>query len=78
MLLDQNEIANALKKALPKLSAEDIQKATAALMAAASNWQEVDLTEKFGANMSVQCKDICALGEAHDKGKKIRAFIKNE
>ena len=78
MLLNQSEIAGTLKKALPKLSEEEIKKATEALMTAAGEWQEVDLKEMFGANFSVQCKDICALGEAYDKGQKIKAFIKKE
>ncbi|OGX25107.1 MAG: hypothetical protein A2787_03085 [Omnitrophica WOR_2 bacterium RIFCSPHIGHO2_01_FULL_48_9] len=76
MLLNQNEIIGILKKVLPKTSEEDIRKAAEALTVAAGNWQEVDLKETFGASYSIQCKDICALGEAFDKGQEIKAFIK--
>ena len=47
-------------------------------MTAAGEWQEVNLKEMFGASFPIQCKDICVLGEAYDKGRKIKAFIKKE
>jgi len=40
-----------------------------------TQWQEVDLTESLGAMLSVQCRDICAIGKAYEEGFKIRAFI---
>ncbi len=78
MLLSEDQISSALKKALPNLPTSEIQKATAALIVAGREWQEVNLKEMFGASISIQCKDICVLGEAYDKGQKIRAFIKKE
>ncbi|MDP2654413.1 MAG: hypothetical protein Q8Q08_10335 [Candidatus Omnitrophota bacterium] len=75
MPLTQSEIEDILKKTLPDLRGEDISKAARTILAAAGEWQEVDVDEKLGAGMSIQCKDICALGEAYSKGVRIRAFI---
>ena len=76
MLLNQEQVTKTLKQTLPKLTELELSLATAALMAASKEWQEVNLKENLGANVSIQCKDICALGEAHDRGVEIRAFIK--
>ncbi len=78
MVLDDEDIKKALKEVLPKLSAEDILKVVAVLRVASCNWQEVNVKETIGAQISVQCKDICALGEAFDKGLQIRAFVKKK
>ena len=77
MLLNREEIKKTLKETLPKLTESELDLASAALIAGSNKkWKEVDLKESFGANLSIQCKDICALGEAHNKGKVIKAFIK--
>jgi hypothetical protein len=75
MLLAIDEIQNALKKSLPGVPESQLQKAAQAISEATGQWQEVDLKEELGANISVQCQDICTLGEAFAHGKKIRAFI---
>ena len=75
MLLNQQEMEQVLKKVLPQLSQSDIKIAVAALENAMGQWKEVDLAENLGADVSVQCQDICALGAAHHKGCRIRAFI---
>ncbi len=75
MLLSQNEIISILKKAIPRLTEEECRAAAGALVAATGKWKEANLKEMFGASLSVQCKDICALGEAHSRGFKIKAFI---
>ena len=77
MLLTPEEIKEALKKTLPKLSNEDIERAAKAIVESNGKWREVDLTENLGAAISVQCADICCLGEAYSKGKQIKAFISN-
>lgn len=74
MLLTREEIEEALKKVLPNLPSQDIQKAAKALIELEGKWQEIDVTE-IGAALSVQCPDICPLGEAYAKGKRIRAFV---
>ena len=78
MLLTIEEIEDSLKKALPTVPAKDVRRAAEAIIKAAGKWQEVDLSEKLGAEISIQCKDICALGSAHDKGLQIRAFVSKE
>ena len=78
MLLTLNEIEDVLKKTLPEVQDKDICRAAKSLIDATGKWQEVDLSETLGAEISVQCKDICALGSAHDKGLHIRAFIAKE
>ena len=75
MLLTQEEITSILKKTLPTTQEQDIQKAAQAIVSATGKWQEVDVQNKLGAGLSVQCKDICALGEAYSKGVSIRAFV---
>ncbi len=75
MVLTIEEIENVLKKNLLNISDGDIKKTAQALIAASGKWQEVNLTENLGAGLSVQCKDICCLGEAYSKGYQIRAFI---
>ena len=76
MLLKPTEIESVLKESLPNVPVKDIQHAVQALEKASSEWQEVNLTESLGAMVSVQCRDICALGEAYQSGCSIRAFIK--
>lgn len=78
MLLTLEEIKTALKKALPATPAKDIERAAQAIVEASGKWQEVDLKDKLGAEVSIQCKDICALGAAHDQGRQIRAFIEKK
>ncbi len=78
MLLTLNELEDTLRKTLPDVSNKDIRRAAQAISEATGKWQEVDLSETLGAEISVQCRDICALGQAHDKGLRIRAFIAKE
>ena len=78
MLLTVEEIENILRKTLPGIPLENIRRAAQSIIEATGKWQEVDLTETLGAEISVQCRDICALGQAHDKGLRIRAFIAKE
>lgn len=78
MLLTMEEIESALKRSLPTVADKDIRSAAEAIVQAAGKWQEVDLSEKLGAEISIQCRDICALGAAHDKGLQIRAFVSKE
>ena len=78
MLLTIEEIKETLKRALPNVSPKDIDRAAAAIIETSGAWQEVDLKDKLGAEVSIQCKDICALGAAHDEGMLIRAFIQKK
>ena len=78
MLLTLNEIEDVLRKTLPGVQDKDIRCAAKSLIDATGKWQEVDLSETLGAEISVQCRDICALGQAHDKGLCIRAFVAKE
>ncbi len=78
MLLTIEEIKEALKKTLPNIPGKDIERAAQAIIEASGAWQEVDLKDKLGAEVSIQCKDICALGAAHDEGMLIRAFIQRK
>ncbi|MFA5059559.1 MAG: hypothetical protein WC676_02930 [Candidatus Omnitrophota bacterium] len=75
MVLTLTEIEDILKKNLPSASEKDIQKTALSLIEATGKWKEVDLVETLGAELSVQCRDICVLGNAHHNGKRIRAFI---
>ena len=75
MVLTVEEIEDVLKKNLKDVSAADIRRASQAIVQASGKWREVDLTDSLGALLSVQCKDICTLGEAFSKGCHIRAFI---
>ena len=74
MVLIQKEIEAVLQKSLPNLSDVDVRKAAKSITEATGEWKEID-TSNLGASLSVQCCDICALGEAHDKGLRIRAFV---
>ena len=78
MLLTQAEIEDVLRKTLPGVQEKDIRGAAKSLMEATGKWQEVNLSETLGAEISVQCRDICALGQAYDKGLHIRAFVAKE
>lgn len=78
MPLSLEEIQNVLKGALPFLAANDIQRAAEAIRKAAGNWKELDLKDRLGAELSVQCRDICAIGQAYQEGVHIRAFICKE
>ena len=78
MLLTVDEIKDTLKKTLPFVPDKDINRAAQAIAEAAGKWQEVDLTETLGAEISIQCRDICAIGAAHNKGFHIRTFISKE
>ena len=75
MLLNEKEIEKALKQALPKMDQGSIDRAVKAIVEASGQWKEVDVKEELGANISVQCRDICALGAAHEKGLRFRVFI---
>jgi hypothetical protein len=75
MLLNEKEIEQALKRALPKVDQESIQGAVKAIVEAQGQWKEVDVKEDLGAQVSVQCRDICALGAAYEKGLLFRVFI---
>jgi len=75
MLLTLDEIRTILKENLPKASDQEILRAADALSQAKGRWKEVNVADTIGAQLSVQCRDICALGEAYQKGTKIRAFI---
>lgn len=75
MPLTLEEIEKILQEALPRVAKEDIHKPVAALRKVMGGWQEVDLTESLGAMLSVQCRDICAIGKAYEDGFAIRAFI---
>lgn len=76
MVLSGEEIRNALKKTLPKLTNQEIDKAARSILEASGQWREVDLKDKLGAGLSVQCRDICAIGDAFSKNMQIRVFIK--
>ena len=78
IMLKEEEIENLLRKTLPEVSDSDIRRVARTLRDAAGQWKEVDLSETLGAQYSVQCRDICALGMAHFKGQRIRAFILEE
>ncbi|GEM_PF-2235149 len=78
MLLTQEEIKTILQKTLPKLSEKDAEAAASALVKDVSEWKEVDLPGHLGAELSVQCRDICALGAAYEEGDRIRAFIRKK
>ena len=75
MLLTIDEIEGVLRKTLPYVPDKDIHRSAQSIIEAAGKWQEVDLSETLGAEISVQCRDICVLGQAYDKGLRIRAFI---
>ena len=76
MLLTKTEIENVLRSTLPGAQENDIRKAASSLMETRGEWQEIDVSENLGATMSVQCKDICPLGEAYHKGHSFRVFVK--
>jgi hypothetical protein len=78
MLLTIEEIKEALKKSLPNIPSKDIERAAQAIIEASGKWQEVDLKDNLGAEVSIQCKDICALGAAHGEGMQIRAFVQKK
>lgn len=79
MLLTQEEIENVLKKMLADVSPSDISRAATALVEESTQkWSEVNIAESLGANYSVQCKDICVLGDAIAKGTDIKAFISRQ
>ena len=75
MVLNEKEIEQALKQALPNVDQGSIQRAVKAIIEASGQWKEVDIKEELGAVFSVQCRDICALGAAHEKGLSFRVFI---
>ena len=75
MLINEKEIEQALKRTLPKVDEQSIQRAVKAIVEANGHWKEVNVKEDLGANISVQCRDICALGAAHEKGLSFRVFI---
>lgn len=78
MLLSKGEIEAILRKTIPNVSDKDIQKAAQSLVEATGQWKEVDLAGALGAELSIQCRDICAIGDAHQKGLRIKAFIENK
>ena len=75
MLLNADEIKQVLRRTLPNHTETDIDKAVKAITETTGKWQEVDLKEKLGAGISIQCRDICAVGEAYSNGCRIRAFM---
>jgi len=74
MLLTLDEIENVLRKTLPYVPEKDIHYTAETITNTIGEWREVDVSE-IGARLSVQCRDICPLGEAYEKGLNIRAFI---
>ena len=77
MILTPDEAEAALAKALPGLSEAQRAAAVEAIEAAGGTFEEVDLADHLGAEVSIQCRDICVLGELHDRGVPIRAFVRS-
>ena len=75
MVLGEEEIVKILKQNLRDVPEMEIERVAQAICKATGKWQEVDLNDSLGAIMSVQCKDICAIGDAFSKGYCIRTFI---
>ncbi len=78
MLLSKNEIITILKSDLFGVPEEYLEKAAQSLVEATGKWHEVDLADVLGATFSVQCRDICAIGEAYQKGLRIKAFVEEK
>jgi hypothetical protein len=77
MLLTIEEIETTLRENLPELSVADCHTAARAIIESCGKWRELDANE-FGSEFSVQCRDICAIGEAAEQGLRIRAFVCQE
>jgi hypothetical protein len=77
MLFTIEEIEAALREKLPNLSVDDCHDAAKAIITSDGKWRELDVSE-LGSEFSVQCRDICAVGEAVEQGLRIRAFVCRE
>jgi len=76
MLLSIEEIETTLRETLADLSEADVRRAARAIVERSGTWREVDLeVDALGAEYSVQCRDICAIGASVEQGMRVRAFI---
>lgn len=65
-----------LKGSLPDKKIQDIATDLAKID---QGWVEVtDLDKVIGAAVSVQCGDICRIGDAYQKGVELRVFTKKK
>jgi len=78
MLLSSEEIERILREKFAGFPSEKIHEAAEAIVKAHGKWNEVDIAGNLGAEYSCQCKDICQIGAAYDKGLKIRVFVSNK
>ncbi|HLF18190.1 MAG TPA: hypothetical protein VI749_04760 [Candidatus Omnitrophota bacterium] len=77
MLLSSEEIERILREKFAGFPNEKIHEAAEAIVKAHGVWNELDISGNLGAEYSCQCKDICQIGDAFYKGKKIRVFVSN-
>jgi hypothetical protein len=78
-LFDQELIVRALRSELGSTVDEGRLRAAANRIDAlwAAEWEEIeDLDTALGASYSVQCEDICQVGEAVRKGRALRVFVR--
>jgi len=78
MLLTTVKIENLLRETLPNVADEDVHCTAKSIIETTGKGREVPLGENLGAQYSIQCKDICAIGKAYEEGYRIRAFITEE
>jgi hypothetical protein len=93
-VVDKVKVFTLLKERFPKtVSEEEINQASEELMQLIDEtvhknqsliweegWEEMEVkVEQFGPSVSVQCKDICLVGDTIHRGDEIRVFRrKNE
>ena len=76
MLLDEKDLQKVLANRLgKKLNTDELRDLIKEVHQLGKEWQEVEeVPSVVGASISVQCEDICVVGEALKKGEKVRLF----
>lgn len=78
MTSEISRVKTILSKHFSKVSSPDqLDKIAGEIAILGEDWEEIPhLDEKLGAGLSVQCEDICHLGELYHKGVALRVFRK--
>jgi len=74
-MLDREKILAVLHKRFPTAPAADLAAAANAIVGLDDEWEDVTGHEpEFGYHFSVQCSEICYLGEQVGRGRQFRVY----